>query len=237
MCNRWMRFKLTWSSSVPFNNKLGCHPDTIQSFSFNRDGSLIATTCKDKYIRIIDPRTAKVVSKGRGHLGSKSSKVVFCGDTERLFTTGFSKYSDRQWAVWSQYDLREPLTIENIDSSSGVMFPIYDHDTKMVYIAGKGDGSIRYYELVNEPPYCHYISQFLTGHPQRGLGIMPKRGLDVTKCEIFRFYKLHAMKSCVEPISMIVPRKSNLFQPDIYPDTAGEFVWSEMKYLNLFFQQ
>lgn len=117
---------------------INCHPDTIQSLSFNRDGSLIATTCKDKCIRVIDPRTGKVVSKGKGHLGSKSSKIVFLGDTTRLFTTGFSKYSDRQWAIWNQYDLREPLTIENIDSSSGVMFPFYDHDTKMVYIAGKG---------------------------------------------------------------------------------------------------
>lgn len=117
---------------------INCHPDTIQSLSFNRDGSLIATTCKDKCIRVIDPRTGKVVSKGKGHLGSKSSKIVFLGDTTRLFTTGFSKYSDRQWAVWNQFDLREPLTIENIDSSSGVMFPFFDYDTKMVYIAGKG---------------------------------------------------------------------------------------------------
>ena len=92
----------------------------------------------------------------------------------------------------------------------------------MVYIAGKGDGSIRYYELVNEPPFCHYVNQFITGLPQRGLGYMPKRGLDTSKCEIFRWYKLHAQKSLVEPISMIVPRKSNLFDPEIYVPTAGK---------------
>ena len=40
-----------------------------------------------------------------------------------------------------------------------------------------------------------------------GAGVMPKRGCDVRRCEIVRFYKLHAAKNLVEPISMIVPRK------------------------------
>ena len=50
---------------------------------------------------------------------------------------------------------------------------------------------------------------------------MAKRGLDVTKNEIFRFYKLHATGGICEPISMIVPRKSEVFQEDIYPDTLS----------------
>ncbi|CAG2164697.1 unnamed protein product [Oppiella nova] len=200
---------------------IDCHPDVIHSMSFNRDGSLLATTCKDKILRIIDPRSGEVVNSGVCHRGSKASRVVFLGETGKLFTTGFSRYSDRQWAVWSEHDLSEPLTIENIDSSSGVLFPFYDNDTRMVYIAGKGDGNIRYYELTDEPPFCHYISQFLTGFPQRGLGVMPKRGLDVYRCEVFRFYKLHATRPVCEPISMIVPRKSQQFQSDIFPDTPA----------------
>lgn len=207
--------------SSPLIQKIDCHPDVIHSLSFNRDGSLLVTTCKDKMLRVIDPRSGTVVRCGNCHSGSKSSRAVFLGDSGRIFTTGFSRYSDRQWAVWSQHDLSKPLTIENIDSSSGILFPFYDCDTRMVYIAGKGDGNFRYYEITEEPPYCHYISQFLTGFPQRGLGVMPKRGLDVYKCEVFRFYKLHATKSACEPISMIVPRKSEQFQSDIFPDTAA----------------
>lgn len=38
-------------------------------------------------------------------------------------------------------------------------------------------------------------------------GMMPKRGLDVAACEIFRFYKLIPTKSLIEPVSMIVPRR------------------------------
>lgn len=50
---------------------------------------------------------------------------------------------------------------------------------------------------------------------------MPKRGLNVNACEIFRFYKLHASRNIVEPVSFIVPRKSTLFQADLYPDTLS----------------
>lgn len=50
---------------------------------------------------------------------------------------------------------------------------------------------------------------------------MPKRGLDVCSCEVFRFYKLVTIKSLIEPLSMIVPRRSESYQEDIYPTTAG----------------
>lgn len=52
-------------------------------------------------------------------------------------------------------------------------------------------------------------------------GVMPKRGLDVSSCEVFRFYKLVTIKSLIEPLSMIVPRRSESYQEDIYPMTAG----------------
>lgn len=42
---------------------------------------------------------------------------------------------------------------------------------------------------------------------------MPKRGLDVTSCEIFRFYKLITTKGLIEPISMIVPRRVRVVWP------------------------
>ena len=47
---------------------------------------------------------------------------------------------------------------------------------------------------------------------------MPKRGCDLNKCEVTKFFKLHP-KGFVEVISFTVPRKSTLFQDDIFPDT------------------
>ncbi|XP_074661176.1 coronin-6-like isoform X2 [Tubulanus polymorphus] len=203
-------------------NIISCHNDTIYSMSWNRDGSLLATTCKDKRIRVIDPRSGNIVAEGQGHVGTKASKVVFLGDTGRLFTTGFSKMSDRQFGIWDINNLSSPLRVESIDASSGVLLPYYDHDTGVVFLAGKGDGNIRYYEIVPEKPYCHFLDAFMSGNPQRGLGSMPKRGVDVAKCEIMRFYKLHSSKTQIDIISMKVPRKSETFQEDIFPPTSGK---------------
>ena len=40
-----------------------------------RTGSLLATTCKDKKLRIIDPRSGEVLRVGDGHQGNKAAKV------------------------------------------------------------------------------------------------------------------------------------------------------------------
>ncbi|XP_014246492.1 coronin-2B-like isoform X2 [Cimex lectularius] len=202
-------------------NVIDCHQDVVQSLSFNRDGSRFATTCKDKKLRVIDPRTGLVISEGLCHNGSsRSSKVVYLKNG-LLATVGFSRHSDRQLAIWHENSLTSPLTNEVIDSSSGVILPYFDYDTNILFLAGKGDGNIRYYEIVDSSPWVHFLNQFLSGLPQRSLGFMPKRGCDISKCEIFRFYKLHTTKALCEPISMIVPRKSDQFQDDLYPDTAA----------------
>ena len=50
---------------------------------------------------------------------------------------------------------------------------------------------------------------------------MPKTGLDVSSCEIFRFYKLITTKSLIEPGSMTVRRRSESYQEDIYLPKAS----------------
>lgn len=40
----------------------GLHPDLIYSVSWSRDGSRFCTACKDKSVRVIDPRRGTVVA-------------------------------------------------------------------------------------------------------------------------------------------------------------------------------
>lgn len=201
-------------------NIIDCHDDTIFSMSWKRDGSLFATTCKDRKLRIIDPRIRTVAMETQGHAGNKSSKVVFSGHS-KVLTTGFDRMSNRQLALWDVKNFRTPLTKVDIDNSSGVTLPFYDYDNDVIYIAGKGDGNIRYFEVVDDSIGLHFLNQYQSPFPQRGLGLMPKRGCDTSKCEVMRFYKLLAAKDTIEPISMIVPRKSDKFHEDIFPPTAS----------------
>uniref|UniRef100_A0A6Q2YFR3 Coronin n=1 Tax=Esox lucius TaxID=8010 RepID=A0A6Q2YFR3_ESOLU len=199
---------------------IDCHSDVVLCMSFNTDGSLLATSCKDKHLRVIEPRSGRVLQEAdcKSH---RVNRVVFLGNMKRLATTGVSRWNTRQVALWDQEDLSMPIIEEEIDGLSGLLFPFYDADTHMLYLAGKGDGNIRYYEVSTEKPYLQYLMEFRSPAPQKGLGVMPKHGLDVTTCEVFRFYKLVTLKGLIEPISMIVPRRSETYQEDIYPMTAS----------------
>ncbi|CAN9510297.1 unnamed protein product [Ophioblennius macclurei] len=196
------------------------HSDVVLSMSFNTDGSLFATSCKDRKVRLMDARSGNMLqeTKSKSH---KASKVLILGNMKMLLTTGTSRWNERHIALWDQDDLSVPLLEESVDGSSGVLFPFYDPDTHMLYVAGKGDGNIRYYEISSEKPYIHYLADYRSNIPQKGMGVMPKRGLDVNSCEVFRFYKLVTIKSFIEPLSMIVPRRSESYQEDIYPMTAS----------------
>ncbi|TNN89459.1 Coronin-2A [Liparis tanakae] len=196
------------------------HTDVVLSMSFNTDGSLMATTCKDKKVRLIESRSGNLQQEANCKT-HKASKVLFLGNLKMLFTSGTSRYNDRQFALWDQDDLSVPLSQENLDGSSGVLFPFFDPDTHMLYLAGKGDGNMRYYEIGSEKPYIHFLTEYRSNVPQKGMGVMPKRGLDVSACEVFRFYKLVTIKNLIEPLSMIVPRRSESYQEDIYPMTAS----------------
>ncbi|GAB0205733.1 coronin-2A [Grus japonensis] len=199
---------------------LDAHKDVVLSMSFNTDGSLLATACRDRKIRLIDPRAGTVLQEA-SYKSHRVNKVLFLGNVKKLFSTGTSRWNNRQIALWDQNDLSVPLLEEDLDGSSGLLFPFYDSDTHMLYVVGKGDGNIRYYEISPEKPYLNYLMEYRSHLPQKGIGMMPKRGLEVSACEIFRFYKLIPTKSLIEPISMIVPRRSESYQEDIYPLTTG----------------
>ncbi|XP_036593546.1 coronin-1C-like [Trichosurus vulpecula] len=195
------------------------HSDTIYNVSWNRNGSLICMASKDKKVRVTDPRKQEIIAeKEKAHEGARPMRAIFVADGN-VFTTGFSRMSKRQLALWNPKNMQEPIALHGMDTSNGILLPFYDPDTSIIYLCGKGDSSFRYFEITDESPYVHYLNTFSSKEPQRGMGYMPKRGLDIDKCEIARFFKLHE-RTC-KPIIMTVPRESDFFQDDLYPDTAG----------------
>lgn len=195
------------------------HGDIVQSLSWSGDGKYLTTTCRDKKLRVWDVRQEKPVVETLAHSGAKAQRAVWMGDHDRIATTGFSKMSDRQLGLWDVRACREPLDgFTMLDQMSGVCIPFWDEGTEMLYLAGKGDGNIRYYEFQNDK--FEFLSQHTSPEPLRGIGFMPKRGIDTRENEIMRAYRTIEDR-IIEPISFIVPRRAEVFQTDIYPPTAG----------------
>jgi len=195
----------------------------LQDVAWSYDGSVLASSSKDKQMRLIDPRTGETTASIVAHDGTKTSKLVFAGASGNLCTVGFTRSSKRQVKLWDPRQLDQALSVVDIDQASGALMPFYDDDMKMLYLAGKGDANVRFYEIADGE--AHFLSEYRATKPCKGMAMVPKLKCDTTKCEIARFLKL--TKDAIEPLSIICPRKSDLFQKDLYPDTyAGRAVLS-----------
>lgn len=195
------------------------HSNIIQSVSWNKNGSLLATSSKDKKLRLIDPRSNEVVREAeKAHQGVKGFRTTILTGRDKILTVGFARSAHRQYKIWDLNNFDKPLASKNIDTSSGQIIPLYDEDTACLFLGGKGDGNIRYYEITDEGDYIYSLSQYKSAAPQKGLCMVPKRALDIPKCEIVKILKV-TNKNQVQPLSFKVPRKSDLFQDDIFPDT------------------
>ena len=86
----------------------GSEKDYATDIAWNYDGSLIGSSWKDKFVRIIDPRANKIVYEVPGHDGAKPTKFSWMGTNESFLSFGFSKSFDREFKMWDIKKLDKP---------------------------------------------------------------------------------------------------------------------------------
>eukprot|EP01084_Bolivina_argentea_P163464 284380_1 len=207
--------------------------DNIYSLEWNSDGSQLAVTGKDKKLRIFDPRIPDEASSIDSFEGAKSSKCFWIQNIGWIGAVGFSKQARRQLKFWDLKDLSKPIFATDIDQVSSVLMPYYDNDNGLLYMSGKGDGTVQFSEIINDAKKWYPLGAYRNPEPQKGGGWISKRACKPFKCEVNRFLKL--TKNSVIPISFVVPRKSgaDVFQEDIYPDVyAGKPALSADEWLD-----
>lgn len=202
------------------------HQDAVLDQCWSQLGDRLITSSRDKSLRIFDPRRGdkSVMEKKSAHNGIKGMRVVWLGEGEQLISTGFGRGSEREISLWDSRKFIDPLTTIQLDSASGALLPFYDADCRMLYVAGRGEGAIRYYELISDSNSIYFLNEYRSPEPQRGLCMLPKRTVSVTDNEIARFIKVHGSQPILEPISFKVPRRDSgtgSFSSDIYPDTLA----------------
>ena len=206
----------------PTSQLVDGHTDLVHSISWKSDGTLLASSSKDKKLRVLDPRANTVVAVGDGHTGIKASLVQWLGNKDRFISTGFSKMRDREFALWDMRNLASPLARESLDTSTGILLPLYDEDANLIFFTGKGDASVRWFELLDDKG--KYFSwpgtPAVIDTPHKGVTLVPKRALDVMSGEVDCM--LRSTQAGLVPLSFIVPRKSyTVFLDDVFPDTRS----------------
>ncbi|XP_060828733.1 coronin-7 isoform X2 [Bombus pascuorum] len=196
------------------------HTDVIQSLSWKQDGVILATSCKDKQLRIIDARASTcIVNSCSSHQSIKDSRCVWLNNSDRILTTGFDAARLRQVYIRDLRHLNEPVKTLELDCSTGILMPLFDPDTNMLFLAGKGDTTIMYMEVMDKDPFLVEGIRH-SGEQTKGVCLVPKRALNVMQAEVNRLLQLTS--NMVIPIMYQVPRKTYRdFHADIYPDTVG----------------
>ena len=198
-------------------NSMSEATELFQGVCWNHNGDEYAVSSKDKSIRIVDARSLAISSTiENAHEGSKSIKLTYLGAHNKLCSVGFTKQSGRQLKIWDPRNTAKSLQIHDMDQAAGVIMPFYDPDTNMLYLSGKGDGNIRYFEI-DENSTIFPLGDFRSSVSAKGMCAVPKRGLNVLATEVMRMLKLTT--NSVEPLSFRVPRKAEGFQEDLFPDS------------------
>uniref|UniRef100_A0A3Q2PC43 Coronin n=1 Tax=Fundulus heteroclitus TaxID=8078 RepID=A0A3Q2PC43_FUNHE len=197
------------------------HSDQLQSLSWKQDGSLLASSSKDKMLRVFDPRAQLTpVQSAKSLQSNKDSRILWAKD-DFLLTTGFDTMRTREVRLWDSRKLGSSVSSLSLGTSTGMLVPLFDNDTGLLMLAGLGETAVDCFEVSTSEPFLTQVSHCLTDASTRGIAMVPKLALDVISCEVARVLQL--TDSCIVPISYQVPRKSSghEFHDDLYPDTAG----------------
>jgi coronin-1B/1C/6 len=186
-------------------------------------GAKYVTAMKDKSINFVDARSGSMVASiSNAHEGGKFIRLACLGDdvADRVVSVGSAKGAMRQVKIWDPRNTTEELFKLDIDTAPGAIMPFFDGDTGVLYLAGKGDGNIRFYEIQSGGTELFPIGDFKSTVATKGIAFVPKRALDFGACEVARLLKL--TQSTIDPIGVFVPRKAAGFQHDIFPDVFGD---------------
>ncbi|KAL4230650.1 Coronin-7 [Mactra antiquata] len=199
------------------------HGDQVQSLCWNGSGTYMVTSCKDKKIRIIDPRGNALVQECHGHRSNRDCRAIFLGDNDYILTTGFNMSREREVMLFDSRKLGSPVKVHQLDNSNGTLMPLFDEDTNMLMLVGKGDTSWSYFEVSTSDPYLtqNNIERTEKSEQIKGACFIPKLSVNVMEGEVDRLILL--LHNTIIPLPYIVPRRQYTdFHSDLFPDTKSD---------------
>ena len=183
-------------------SKLTCN-DAVFGCDWNYNGSLLGLTTKEKLIKIFDPRKNEITHTTAGFEGSKTQRMLFMGNSDLFLATGFSKSNERQIRMFDLRNVETPIQTLAIDNQSSSHQPYYDADTSLLYLPGRGESTVKYYELVNGS--FKKASEYSSSDPAKSSIFIPKRFANYNKCEMATMLKL--TKNWLSYVHFYYPKK------------------------------
>ncbi|EGT60188.1 CBN-POD-1 protein [Caenorhabditis brenneri] len=195
--------------------------DKVQSMDWSEDGRLLAVSGdKGRQIVVYDPRAStEPIQTLEGHGGmGREARVLFAGD--RLISTGFTTKRIQEVRAYDTGKWGAPIHTQEFVSTTGVLIPHYDPDTRLIFLSGKGTNKLFMMELQDRQPCLSNVFELTLPEQTLGATIGAKRRVHVMDGEVDTYYQL--TKNSIVPTPCIVPRRSYRdFHTDLFPDTRG----------------
>jgi coronin-7 len=162
---------------------------SVTNVDFNYSGYQMLAACKDKTVRFIDPRVGTVHQTTPENSLGRNLRATWC-DTPAggaVVTTFMGPSGRRQIQAWDPRNMQAPQSSQVVDNNSGMLYPIFDEDTGLCLVVGKGDTIIRFYEMsflsstFTFMKSCDYSSA--AGEPIAGACLLPKQLCDFRNVE------------------------------------------------------
>ena len=78
---------------------------------------------------------------------------------------------------------------------------------------GKGDGNVRYFEMVDDKPWAFSVSEYRSSTSAKGMAMIPKRCVNVMGCEIARLPRAMSTRRSPCPVGPTSCRPSVRNEP------------------------
>jgi len=184
------------------------------SIEWDRVGSLISASTKNKKISIFDVRkndgNALITS---GHQSAKPQKSGFI-DENYVYSVGNHAGGHRECRLYDMRKFDAPCVEQKIDTMTAVLTPYYDPDTKLMFFSGKGESTIIFAEI-SEGTYKS-ASSYHSNDQGISTAFFPKRTMDYNSCELARCAKL--TKDQIQYVSFKYPRRNSGYAEEFYPE-------------------
>uniref|UniRef100_A0A914CRJ4 Coronin-7 n=2 Tax=Acrobeloides nanus TaxID=290746 RepID=A0A914CRJ4_9BILA len=180
--------------------------ERAQAIDWSSDGKILAISSnKGRNAHIFDPRaSSKPIFDISIHSGlGREGRVIFTDD--KLVSSGFTNKRVQELQLFDHRDWTKKIHAEEFSSTTGVLIPLYDADTKLLFLAGKGTNIFTTAEIQEKNPILSRVHEQPLNDQLLGACLMNKRSCDVMSGEVQKFFQL--TKNSIIPFPCIVPRR------------------------------
>uniref|UniRef100_A0A8B9TYB5 Coronin n=1 Tax=Anas platyrhynchos TaxID=8839 RepID=A0A8B9TYB5_ANAPL len=119
------------------------HGDQLQSLAWKRDGRILGTSCKVTALR--------AAGRGRGDSCTATNAASLS-----------LQMREREVKLWDTRKFSGATFTLTLDTSPGAMIPLFDADTGLLVLGGKGENLLYCFEVVPAQPTLTQVTQCLT---------------------------------------------------------------------------